>query len=69
MNHGRFTAGLALFLAGVVWNIYYSVLSFREPFGSPYSTYLDAGGAIIAVGLLTMVMARPGRGQGPGWRR
>lgn len=68
MNQNRFTVGLMLLLAGVVWNVYYSVLAFDAPFGSPYAAFLDAGGVIILVGLLTMVRAFPGRGR-PGGRR
>jgi hypothetical protein len=63
MDHNRFTIGLTLFLAGLVWNIYYSVLTFRQPFDSPYDLFLYAGGVIITVGLLTMVLAFPSRGQ------
>ena len=69
MDQNRFTVGLVLFLTGIVWNVYYTALAFQQPFGSPYANYLEAGGAIITIGLLTMVMTWPGRGRGPGSRR
>ena len=59
-NQNRFSAGVLLFFAGFVWNVYYSVLSL-EPARPTYGTYLQAGGMVIAIGLLIMVRNWRGR--------
>jgi hypothetical protein len=66
MNQNRFTVGLALVLAGLVWNIHYSVLSFDQPIGSPYAAFLVAGGLVVLAGAWIMALAFPGRRQPPG---
>lgn len=69
MNQNRFTIGLALVLAGLVWNIHYSVLSFDQPINSPFAAFLVAGGMVVLIGAWIMALAFPGRWQRPGGGR